>query len=442
MTMRDQHFDRALPDLFVELANASTPDYLEAAIERASSRPQRPAWTFPGRWLPLQLTTHAALAARVPWRQLGILALIAILLAAIATAYVGARRSVAPAPPFGRAGNGAIALERAGDIVAVDHATGTFTPIVTGPETDAAPRYFRDGTRIAFERHVDEPADGRLIMVANADGSGVTAATSEPLNGLLAWSISPDGRDLLVMANGGGVPMLTVFAIDGLHKPIPLNVDIYLDTQTQPLMVPSYRPPDGREILVPGIRRGWSTRGIYVVDAKNGALLRTLVEPTVDGDIFGAVWSPTGNTISYGYGPLDGARIRTREVSADGSGDRPIEDSPGISYDQALSDVSNDANRVVVTYRDTSDASERSLIVPVNGDEPPVELTCDETGPDACAPGTNVGSILWAWSPDDQLLLGTSFDDQLSYLADPESGRITPTDWPANGNPNWQRTAP
>jgi Tol biopolymer transport system component len=440
MTMHGQQFDRALPDLIVELANASTPDYLEAAIERASSRPQRPAWTFPGRWLPMQLTTQAAQAARVPWRQLGVLALIAILLAAVATAYVGARRSVAPAPPFGRAGNGAIAMERAGDIVAVDHATGTITPIVTGPETDAAPRYFRDGTRIAFERRVDEPADGRLIMVANTDGSGVTAATPEPLKGLLAWNISPDGRDLLVMTNGGGVAMLAVFAIDGSHEPRPLDVDTYLDTTT--LMVPSYRPPDGREILVIGIRRGSSTRGIYVVDANNGAILRTLVKPTTDGDIFGAVWSPTGDIVTYGYWPPNGHFIRTRVVSADGSSDRPIEDSPGIAYDQALSDVSNDGTRVVVTYRDVSDASEQSLVVRVNGDGPPVELTCDKTGPDACAPGIDIGNILWAWSPDDQLLLGTSFDDQRSYLADPESGRITPTHWPSLGNPNWQRTAP
>ena len=36
-------FDRVLPGLFDELAAARTPDYLEAAIERASSRPQRPA---------------------------------------------------------------------------------------------------------------------------------------------------------------------------------------------------------------------------------------------------------------------------------------------------------------------------------------------------------------------------------------------------------------
>ena len=117
MTINDQRFDRALPGLFVELASASTPDYLEAAIERASSRPQRPAWTYPGRWLPVDITTQAAPAARMPWRQLGILALIGLLLAVAAVAYVGARRGPSPAPPFGLAANGAIAMERGGDIV-------------------------------------------------------------------------------------------------------------------------------------------------------------------------------------------------------------------------------------------------------------------------------------------------------------------------------------
>ena len=191
MTINDQRFDRALPGLFVELASASTPDYLEAAIERASSRPQRPAWTYPGRWLPVDLTTQAAPAARMPWRQLGILALIGLLVAVAAVAYVGARRGPSPAPPFGLAANGAIAMERDGDIVSVDHATGAVTQVTTGPEVDTAPVYFRDGTRIAFERHVDGQGDGRLIMVANADGSGLTR---RPLSRSPASSRGPSRR--------------------------------------------------------------------------------------------------------------------------------------------------------------------------------------------------------------------------------------------------------
>ena len=118
MTMdRTTHVDRVLPELFTELAGARTPDYLEAAIERASSRPQRPAWTFPGRWLPMQISTSAAPVARVPWRQIGVLALLGILIAVAAFAVAGSRRTV-PAPPFGLASNGVIAVERDGDIFA------------------------------------------------------------------------------------------------------------------------------------------------------------------------------------------------------------------------------------------------------------------------------------------------------------------------------------
>ena len=97
----------------------------------------------------------------MPWRQLGILALIGILLAVAAVAYVGTRRGPSPAPPFGPAANGAIAVERDGDIVSVDHATGAVTPIIAGPELDSAPAYFRDGTRIAFERSARHGRSGR-----------------------------------------------------------------------------------------------------------------------------------------------------------------------------------------------------------------------------------------------------------------------------------------
>jgi len=50
---RARRLERNLPGLFDELAEATFPDYLEAAIERASSNSQRPVWTFPARWLPM-----------------------------------------------------------------------------------------------------------------------------------------------------------------------------------------------------------------------------------------------------------------------------------------------------------------------------------------------------------------------------------------------------
>ena len=202
MTMHDQRFDRALPSLFVELASASTPDYLEAAIERASSRPQRPAWTYPGRWLPVHITTQAVPAARMPWRQLGILALIGLLLAVAAVAYVGARRDPSPAPPFGLAAerrhrNGTRRRHR-------DRRSARWRPPSAGGRSRGSgrPMFSPDGTRLAFVRRTGL---SMVLMVANADGTNVVQLTPETLEAS-GWSFAPDGRSLLGVALIDGEP--------------------------------------------------------------------------------------------------------------------------------------------------------------------------------------------------------------------------------------------
>ena len=440
MTTHDQRVDRALPNLFVELASASTPDYLEAAIERASSRPQRPAWTYPGRWVPLDITTRAAPVARMPWRQLGILALIGLLLAVAAVAFVGARRGPSPAPPFGLAANGAIAVEHGGDIVTVDHATGTVTPIVTGPEVDLAPDYSRDGTKIAFERKVDGSGNKSLIMIANADGTGLVQATAEPLADLQWWTLSPDGQDLLVAAaDDDRATMLAILAVDGSSQ--PTLVDVPLPRDPADLESASYRPPDGREILVMAQPAGSATRGLYLVDAQTGKALRPVVEPSPESDVFAASWSPTGDAVIYSvFDPAgDGIRFRTHVVSADGTGARPLSPAPDVAYDGAMSDWSNDGTRLVVVSGDAPDGTgERVEIMSVAGDAPPVTIPCEPTGDNKCPDS-------WIWSPDDQYLVGvtTADDGSTQYqVADPETGQLTPVDWTGTGLPSWQRSAP
>ena len=133
-TQGKTRFERVLPGLFDELADARTPDYLEAAIERASSRPQRPAWTLPGRWLPMDIPVGAVPTARLPWRQLCVPILVIILLAATLAVYVGSQVRRLP-QPFGLAGNGVIAMAKDGDIVVADGPGGDLRPLVPGPIT-------------------------------------------------------------------------------------------------------------------------------------------------------------------------------------------------------------------------------------------------------------------------------------------------------------------
>jgi hypothetical protein len=448
MTIRDTRLDRGFPQLFDELAGATTPDYLEAAIDRASSRPQRPSWTFPGRWLPVQITTQAVPAARMPWRQLGILALIGLLLLAGVLAYAGSHTTPTPAPLYGRASNGAIALSVAGNILTADLETPTLRPLIAGLEFDTNPVYFRDGTKIAFQRRDD--AGRWTIMTANADGTGIAPTTREPVTGLVGWSISPAGDELLVTTRPLGRAQAAVLAIDGSHPPVHVQVPMSSDPMS--IELPSWRPPDGREILVVGVPDGSQTRGLYVVDPATGRTVRTLVRPTAKDDIFGAQWSPTGDGVAYGrFGEagLDFPYIRTRIVAADGSSDRTVDETDGIHYNPAASDWSNDATRMVVTHQDVTDGlSERVLIVDLDGTARPVRLTCDVSGPEACAPDTNFGNIVWTWSPDDTMLLGfwTEFGPGpdgpaagTTFIADPDTGRITPTAWGSVTPPTWQR---
>ena len=109
---RSSRADRVLVGLFDELADARTPDYLEAAIERASSRPQRPVWTLPERWFPMaESVSRPAFAPRLPWRAIGVA--LAILTLLIASALFIGSRQHKPAPPFGPAADGLFATRTA-----------------------------------------------------------------------------------------------------------------------------------------------------------------------------------------------------------------------------------------------------------------------------------------------------------------------------------------
>ena len=119
MTTPMRH-ERDLSPILGDLAMAPYPDYVDDVLGRTGRMRQRPAWTFPGRWLPMDLTTRTISAPGRPWRQLGILALIALLLAVTLAVYVGTQRHV-PAP-FGPARNGLIPYVSGGDIYVGDPA--------------------------------------------------------------------------------------------------------------------------------------------------------------------------------------------------------------------------------------------------------------------------------------------------------------------------------
>ncbi|HET9083081.1 MAG TPA: hypothetical protein VFN41_01660 [Candidatus Limnocylindrales bacterium] len=440
MTMdRSARVDRALPALFDQLAEARTPDYLEAAIERASSRPQRPAWTFAGRWLPVELTTTRVPATRMPMRQLGVLALIAILVAAALAVYVGSHQQKLPAP-FGPAENGSVVYADGGDIYAADPESGVTKPIVSGGGFALRPRFSHDGTRIAFERRAS-PSD-RLgnVYVADPDGSDLTRLTPQSVlitasylgESWEPYEFSPDGRTLLIAASGGmliaqtdgsGVKSIT---LNGL--PRSLNVT-----------EPSFSPPDGHEILFVGKEPAAWGAGLYVLDRATGDV-RTLVEPRSGTDLAGPEWSPDGSRIAYWTWTDDPSTLtpRTHVVLADGTDDRELPMPPDVPWN-AGSAWSNDGSRLLIIQGHATDYTDsRMAVAPADGSAVATEIDIDGPISSECC-------LTWEWAPDDSWIIIRPVDSQgaggQQIFVDPVAGTSRVTSWNTTGEPTVQRVA-
>jgi Tol biopolymer transport system component len=426
----DRHLERDLPAILGEIATGRYPDYIDDVLATTAQRRQRPAWTFPERWFPVDLATKALPGApRLPWRAMAALAVLALLLGAALALYVGSQQRPLPAP-FGRAANGSILFAEAGDIYTADPLTGVTTAIVVSPETDLRPIWSLDGTRVVFERKVKGATGEGWLFVANQDGRGLVQVTPTPLLGLADYSFSPDGRSIMGFATGDRGMAIMVVARDGSGAPA------FFDVGATPGAGPPRYRPDGSEIMFLGREPGNTYRGeVYALDPKTGNV-RTVISASTTGDITGASWSPDGTRVAYGVLEYPNATPSTHVASADGTGDIVFKSVPDrIAYGGGA--WSNDGTRLIVAgiYQE----GVRSVVLPIDGSSVGLKIEC--------LPGAGPGDCMadWIWSPDDSVLLGAMSDAsgqyQPQFLADPLTGKIRPAPWTATGHPAWQRVA-
>lgn len=386
----NRHLERDLPAILGEIAMGRYPDYIDDVLATTAQRRQRPGWTFLERWLPVELVKSRALVPRLPWRQIGVLAIIAVLLAAMLAAFIGSRQQRLP-PAFGVAANGLLAYEQGGDLYTVDPVNGQARAFVTGPEMDLRPVWSLDGTRVVFERKVDGSEFGPgLLFVANQDGSGLVQITPEPLRGLADWGFSPDGRSVAAYASGKGGQAIVVVASNGAGQPQRFDVSATADD-----MPPLYRL-DGSEIMF--LRRQLdTTRTIYALDPVSGNV-RTVIDPAWPMDIHGASWSPDGTRIAYGLFDQTTAAVssRTHVVLADGTGDIAVDTDPNSFADAGMT-WSNDGTRLIITRlyagKSETETIARSAVVPIDRSSVGVELECPPGAPAVDC------SANWTWSP-------------------------------------------
>ncbi len=428
----ERRFDQDLPDLLAQVAHAPAPDYRDLIVQRTARTRQRPAWTFPERWLPMSaVTSRTATVPRFPLRIVAAVALLLIALIVGAVLFAGSQRHL-PAP-FGPARNGLVTYASGGDIYAVDPGTGRSTVIVRGPG-DINPRWSGDGTRLVFERQEVASGPG-LLFVTGADGSDPIQVTPQPLLSIDTYSFSPNGAEILITATSArGIPGVFIAEADG--------------SGIRPLDLPgratdaAWRPPDGSEVLFMdnGEDSNATDNSIYAINVATGTVRTILKGADVTTGPFRGhpAWSPDGSMISFGeWLGINGADVQTHIITADGAPVRilPI---PTDAVWQAPYTWSNDGTRLLAIRGYTGDATQaRPVVVPVDGSGPGLEI------PYPGGMGTPSTSA-WAWSPDDSSILGTPTDvsattmlDQV--ILDPVTGTSRTLPWTSVSQPSWQR---
>lgn len=384
----------------------------------------------------LDIPLQRVLAPRMPWRLISVaLATVALLLGAVAV-FIGTQPRL-PAP-FGLARNGVVAYDTDGDIYTADPVTGIATAIVTGPAVDVGPRFSSDGTRVVFARMIDS---GRAqLYVARSDGTDLKLLTPEPVTlvdsnlGRVVnpYQFSPDGRSVLIASSKGSFPVVSIAPIDGSGiRDLDLGMAAF---------EPSFRPPDGAEVLFVGYQGSTTTgAGLYAYDLAGGTL-RMIVAPSSLFDLAGPMWSPDGSQIAYRvYGHESGVSAQTHVVSAGGGRDIGLPSPPDAVWNLG-SEWSNDGKRLFMHRGYTSGYDDvRAVVIPADASSPGIEIPYKGTAAGECC-------ATWKWSPDDTQILGTPTDalgrPMHQVIIDPLTGRSRPAPWTSTSDPTWQRLAP
>lgn len=432
MTMdRSARVERTLPVLFDQLAEARTPDYLEAAIERASSRPQRPAWTFPERWLPVELVTTRVPSTRLPMRQLGVLALLALLLATMLAIYVGATRLP---EPYGLAANGLVVYSESGDIYARDAVGSPARLLVGGPETERIVGFSRQGNQMLFARE-PQPDAPLTLWISRPDGTGIRQLDGSYVNASgVEWS--PGGDAIAVTHSPKGRNVLSIVPSNGSAA---TNFDLDV-TATEV----AWRPPDGSQLSFRG--KAGSDWGLYLID-RDGSGLRRLAIPSdklfeTEYDVRDHRWSSDGNHVMYDQihdvqaGNHSGLRIHLAEIAPDGT----VVSDKRFEFEDWADDELN-ASFLPGTDRIVYQRRRGNEEVGITDTLKTVQLA-DGAEPSDLGIESKAGEgVAYEISPDGTQLIAILWGEKKTYVTDLATYETTVAPFVSDEGATWQRRA-
>ena len=420
-------FDRDFAEALVDLAGPRTPDYIDDVLERAVSRRQRPAWTFPERWLPMRvLARRPAFAPALPWRTIGLLVIMGLLLAALFAIGLGALLQ-RTAPPYGLAANGPVVYSENGDIYSRDLETGAVALLVGGPEVDVGPWFARDGSRFSFVRVTSEEPETIALMIANADGSNVHTVVEPEVVGDRHWLEWSPNSDMLVIHNSAdGVKPLSVVNVIGEPErraiSVPLEVEIV-----------DWRPGSDELIFIgrePEARR--SALGFYAVGI-DGTGLRELVPPPGSGTHHGPFsLSHDGRFLAY-TSANSGGHVSSHILEIDSGETRSL----GGWFNQAWATFSPDGERLALVRYPSTGATAQAFIGSSGGDGTDAVAIGPEVRNQPGTPGLRI-----QFSPDGTKLLIVQAAAAEAWVADVATGEYQNIALGEEEWVSWQRLAP
>jgi WD40 repeat protein len=250
-------FDRDLRAWLDEKAGQQQPDYLGEALARTSAVSQRKRWSSLQWWLPTE-STRNLLATPLPVTvRLLIVGLLILALVGVIAAGALLRR---PAPPFGPAGNGLLALANP-EVILIADADGTNQRVLVDVKDGVESlTWSPDGTKLAF-RTLGPATREPTVMVVNRDGSGLIDVTpGMSLGGYdeaISWS--PDSTRLAIPSPGETGGRLIVANADGSNARA-------LEVADGPANVHAAAwSPDGEWIAFVGSTLEATKTGLYLV---------------------------------------------------------------------------------------------------------------------------------------------------------------------------------
>jgi hypothetical protein len=432
-------FEQRIVSAIDEIAAPARPDYLDDILRQTVRTSQRPRWSFPGRWLPMDTTLAPAGARpRIASRVL-LLALTAILvLVALAAVAIVGSRNRTPAP-FGLADNGQLAYMQDGDIYVRETLDAPGRLLIASDASDEWPYFAPDGTRMVFTRIEGTEA---FDYFATADGTGIVRALPDPIEGDGHWAWAPASDRIAIVNEVHGRGILHIANVDG--SPVDV-VDLAGLSVTDVVWL----PPDGDRLLLRAMRfapPGVGTVDLYTVNA-DGTDLRPLGLPVervwgADWDNSGPAVAPDGSRVAYNRvlprpGQVEDGTFRVFLANPDGTGELAVPGPADDAVNEAWPLYSPDGTWILVhrwTWKRSPDGGYGWLaVMPADGSAPARDI-----GPRI--PGGEETGLAKVWSPDMSRVLVQAVNEHKVYSIDPISGEYEVLPW-ATELPEWQRAA-